>query len=56
MKKVVVIGGGSSAIDCALAAKRLGAGELSLLSLEDKTELAWGTEEIEVLESEKSNS
>lgn len=52
-ENVVVIGGGLSAVDCALTAKRLGAKEVSLFCLEDKVELAWGIEEIEALESER---
>lgn len=50
---VVVIGGGLSAVDCALTAKRLGAKEISIFCLEDKKELMWGEEEIEALESKK---
>ncbi len=50
---VVVIGGGLSAVDCALTAKRLGAKAVSLFCLEDKTELTWGREEIEALESKE---
>ncbi len=50
-KKVVVVGGGNVAIDVALTAKRLGAGEVVMVCLESRDEMpAWDYEIEEALE------
>jgi len=50
-KKVIVIGGGNVAIDVALTAKRQGAGEVTLVCLEQRAEMpAWEYEIEEALE------
>ena len=50
-KKVMVIGGGNVAVDVALTAKRLGAGDVSLVCLEQRDEMpAWDYEIEDALE------
>jgi formate dehydrogenase major subunit len=46
-KRVVVIGGGNVAFDCARSALRLGSSEVSILCLEDRQQMVASTEEIE---------
>lgn len=58
-KKIIVVGGGNVAIDVARTAKRLGAGEVTMVCLESREEMpAWereiegaGEEEIEIVNS-----
>ncbi|MCF8042938.1 MAG: FAD-dependent oxidoreductase [Desulfarculaceae bacterium] len=51
-KKVVVVGGGNVAIDVALTAKRLGAGEVQLFCLESREEMPAHPWEISLAEAE----
>jgi formate dehydrogenase beta subunit len=51
-KSVAVVGGGSVAFDCARVAKRLGAGLVHVLCLEQKTDMLASCDEIEQAEAE----
>ena len=51
-KKVAVIGGGNTAIDCARTAKRLGAEEVTMVYRRSRAEMPAAKEEIEALERE----
>jgi NADH-quinone oxidoreductase subunit F len=53
--KVIVIGGGNSAIDAARAALRLGAGEVTIAYRRTRTEMPAFTEEVEAAEEEGVN-
>ena len=51
-KKVAVIGGGNTAIDCARTAKRLGAGEVTLVYRRSRAEMPASAEEVAGAEDE----
>ena len=51
-KRVVVLGGGNVAFDCARAARRLGADEVSMACLECREEMPAGSDEIQQGEEE----
>lgn len=50
--RVIVVGGGGVAMDCALAAVRLGAKKVDIVCLEKREEMPAGKEEIEFCEEE----
>jgi heterodisulfide reductase subunit A-like polyferredoxin len=50
--KVAVIGGGNTAIDCARTAKRLGAGEVTLVYRRSRAEMPASEEEVRAAETE----
>lgn len=50
--RIVVVGGGGVAMDCALASVRLGAKSVDVVCLEKKEEMPAGKEEIELCEEE----
>ncbi|MBT9163465.1 MAG: NADPH-Fe(3+) oxidoreductase subunit beta [Chloroflexi bacterium] len=50
--RVVVIGGGNTAIDCARVARRLGAAEVHIICLESRDDMPAGSDEIEQAEAE----
>ena len=51
-KKVAVIGGGNTAIDCARTARRLGAGEVTIIYRRSRAEMPAAEEEIAAAEEE----
>ena len=51
-KRVAVIGGGNTAIDCARTAKRLGVEEVKLVYRRSRTEMPAAAEEVEAMEKE----
>ncbi len=51
-KKVAVVGGGNTAIDCARTAKRLGAGEISIVYRRSRAEMPASAEEVAAAEDE----
>jgi NADPH-dependent glutamate synthase beta subunit-like oxidoreductase/NAD-dependent dihydropyrimidine dehydrogenase PreA subunit len=51
-KKVAVVGGGNTAIDCARTAKRLGAGEVSIVYRRSRAEMPASAEEAAAAEDE----
>mgnify|MGYP001039079049 CR=1 FL=1 len=51
-KKVAVIGGGNTAIDCARAAKRLGAEEVTIVYRRSRSEMPASAEEVAAVEEE----
>ena len=51
-RKVAVVGGGNTAIDCARTAKRLGGEEITMVYRRSRTEMPAAKEEIESLEQE----
>ena len=51
-KKVAVIGGGNTAIDCARTARRLGAREISIIYRRSRAEMPASTEEVVAAEKE----
>ncbi|MDH4300204.1 MAG: FAD-dependent oxidoreductase, partial [Dehalococcoidia bacterium] len=51
-RKVVVIGGGNTALDCARTAKRLGAEEVTILYRRTRAEMPASVEEIDAAEAE----
>lgn len=51
-KKVAVVGGGNTAIDCARTAKRLGAGEVSIIYRRSRAEMPASAEEVAAAEDE----
>ena len=51
-KKTVVIGGGNTAADCARTAKRLGAGEVTIIYRRSRTEMPTSAEEVATLKEE----
>jgi heterodisulfide reductase subunit A-like polyferredoxin len=51
-KKVAVIGGGNTAIDCARTAKRLGAGEVTIVYRRSRAEMPASDEEVRAAEAE----
>ena len=51
-KKVAVVGGGNTAIDCARTAKRLGAGEVSIVYRRSRAEMPASAEEVAAAEDE----
>jgi heterodisulfide reductase subunit A-like polyferredoxin len=51
-KKVAVIGGGNTAIDCARTAKRLGAGEVTIIYRRSRAEMPASEEEVKAAEAE----
>lgn len=53
--KVVVIGGGNVAIDCAMTASRRGASEVSMISLENREEMPAGEGEIDEAKTDGVN-
>jgi heterodisulfide reductase subunit A-like polyferredoxin len=50
--KVAVVGGGNTAIDCARTAKRLGAGEVTIVYRRSRAEMPAAKEEIDALKQE----
>jgi len=51
-KKIAVIGGGNTAIDCARTAKRLGAGEVTIIYRRSRAEMPASEEEVAAAEKE----
>jgi heterodisulfide reductase subunit A-like polyferredoxin len=51
-KKVAVIGGGNTAIDCACTARRLGADEVTIVYRRSRSEMPAAAEEVEAAEKE----
>ena len=51
-KKVAVIGGGNTAIDCARTAKRLGSGEVTIVYRRSRAEMPAAEEEVKAAEAE----
>jgi heterodisulfide reductase subunit A-like polyferredoxin len=51
-KKVAVVGGGNTAIDCARTAKRLGAEEVTMVYRRSRAEMPAAKEEVEAMERE----